>query len=121
MRIGVALPMTWNLPFKRLASADLKVRKQGDGDIVLQLTAPNRIAWLHLWPHVQPWNYAKARPALRTIAEPARVAAILGEAVQAWASRRSFMVSVGEVSEPSPRAERRDPTVVGELATEGGH
>lgn len=83
MRIGVALPMTWNLPFKRLAAADLKEHREGNGDIALQLTAPNRIAWLHLWPHVQPWHFVKARPTLRTIAEPSRVAALLADAVRA--------------------------------------
>jgi hypothetical protein len=86
LRIGVALPMTWNLPFKRLASANLKVRNQGDGDIVLELKAPDRIAWLQLWPHAQPWRLAKARPTLRTIAEPERVASLLADAVQAWAA-----------------------------------
>jgi hypothetical protein len=86
LRIGVALPMTWNLPFKRLASADLKVRKEGDGDIVLGLKAPDRIAWLQLWPHAQPWRLANARPTLRTIAEPAHVASLLAEAVRAWAA-----------------------------------
>jgi hypothetical protein len=86
LRIGVALPMTWNLPFKRLASANLKVRKDGDGDIMLELKAPDRIAWLQLWPHAQPWKLARARPALRTIAEPARVASLLADAVQAWAA-----------------------------------
>ena len=88
MRIGIALPMTWNLPFKRIAAADLTVRKDGRGDISLQLTSPNRIAWLHLWPHVAPWQYVKARPTFRTIAEPARVAEILGDAVHAWSTER---------------------------------
>jgi hypothetical protein len=86
LRIGVALPMTWNLPFKRLASANLKVREEGDGDIVLELKAPDRIAWLQLWPHSQPWRLANARPMMRTIAEPTRVASLLAEAVQAWAA-----------------------------------
>ncbi len=93
-RIGVALPMSWNLPFKRLLSADLKARKDGEGDIVLRLVPPDRIAWLHLWPHVAPWNYVNARPTLRAIAEPERVAKLLGEAVQAWALRNREPVSV---------------------------
>lgn len=83
LRIGIAIPMTWNLPFKRLASADLAVRNAADGDIVLQLTEPNRIAWLHLWPHVAPGNIVKARPTLRAISAPAHVAAILSDAVAA--------------------------------------
>jgi hypothetical protein len=138
-RIGVALPMTWNLPFKRLASADLQVRKQGDGDIVLQLTAPNRIAWLHLWPHVQPWNYVKARPTLRAIPEPAKVAAVLAEAVKLWSATRTepaaavvapapeLMLADSEISHTARSA--RDVhdaahsahSAHGTLATEAGH
>lgn len=84
-RIGVALPMTWNLPFKQIASADLKVRSDRDGDVMLQLKAPNRVAWLHLWPHVAPWKLARAQPTLRAIAEPTRVASLLRDAVAQWA------------------------------------
>jgi hypothetical protein len=94
MRVGVALPLTWNLPFKRLAAADLNVRKDGDGDIYLQLVAPDRIAWLQLWPHAQPGKLAKARPALRAIAEPRHVAKLLADAMQTWAAKESTAVQV---------------------------
>jgi hypothetical protein len=141
-RIGVALPMTWNLPFKRLASADLQVRKQGDGDIVLKLTAPNRIAWLHLWPHVQPWHYVKARPTLRAIPEPAKVAAVLADAVKLWSATRTapaaavdapaskLTVAVSEAPHVADRArDAREalhsapsaPSAPRTLATEAGH
>ncbi len=110
LRIGVALPMTWNLPFKRLASADVKLRAEGDGDITLQLVAPDRIAWLHLWPHVQPGHYLRARPTLRTLAEPARVAALLAEAVKAWSRSAAAPVlmspaeAYAEAVAPAPAA-----------------
>jgi Bacterial PH domain len=104
LRIGVAIPTTWNLPFKRLASADVNLRPQGDGDIVLKLAEPDRIAWVHLWPHTQPWKLANARPALRAIAEPARVALILREAVARWAVAESapVIVASNDVYAPSP-------------------
>lgn len=86
MRIGVAIPVTWNIPFKRIAAADVLARDGGEGDISLQLAAPNRIAWLHLWPHVQPWHYVKARPTLRTIRDAKAVAATLASAVEAWSA-----------------------------------
>jgi Bacterial PH domain len=128
LRVGVALPMTWNLPFKRIASADLAVRKEGDGDIALQLTAPNRIGWLQLWPHVQPWHVIKARPTLRTIAEPAHVAALLGDAVRQWGAREAAPVLVATEGAPtvsvaasSPSAEIVRGRVVHELAAEAGH
>jgi hypothetical protein len=94
MRFGIALPTSWNLPFRRIASADLKLRSDGDGDVVLELTAPNRIAWLHLWPHTQPWNVTRARPTFRAIPEPARVAGILADAVRAWAATDASPVLV---------------------------
>jgi hypothetical protein len=105
LRIGVALPTTWNLPFARIASADVQVRSDGDGDVVLQLKAPDRIAWLQLWPHTQPWHLTKARPALRGIPDAARVASLLADAVQAWAvaSAAPITVEAGERG-ASPRA-----------------
>lgn len=119
MRIGVAIPMTWNLPFKQIASADLAVRKEGDGDVVLQLAPPSKVAWLHLWPHVATWNVARPRPALRAIAEPARVASLLGSAVGAWAAAER--VEVRTSAALSSRAEvSPSPAKLGELATEGG-
>lgn len=86
MRIGIALPVTWNLPFKRLAAAQLATRRRGDGDVVLELVPPDRIAWLQFWPHTQPGRYLKARPCLRALPEPERVAAQLSEAVRAWSA-----------------------------------
>ncbi len=109
MRIGIAIPMTWNLPFKQLASADVAVRKEGDGDIVLRITEPNRIAWLHLWPHVAPKNVVRARPALRAIAEPARVAALLAEAVKAWAAASDVAIRVAKHEAPAAPVPVRAP------------
>ena len=108
MRIGVALPVTWNLPFKRITGADLSVRSEFDGDIALQLKAPDRIAWLQLWPHVQPWNFVRARPSMRNLAEPNRVAMLLAEAVQSWAAKESasVMVTALEAYAPVPAAGR---------------
>jgi hypothetical protein len=102
MRIGVALPTTWNLPFKRLASADLALRTELDGDIALQLKAPDRIAWLQLWPHVAPWQFVRARPSLRNIVEPERVAMLLADAVQAWAATESAPVLVTALEPSAP-------------------
>jgi len=125
LRIGVALPMSWNIPFKRIAAADLSVRKEGNGDIALKLTEPNRIAWLHLWPHVAPWQFSKARPTLRTIAEPERVSALLAQAFQKWAASESAPVRVADLGSFVPAAgsfvSSDSHGVSAELATEAGH
>lgn len=98
MRFGVAFPMTFNLPFKRLAAANLNLRKSGDGDIALQLAGPDRIAWLHLWPHARPWRLAKAQPMLRAIPQAAAVAELLAAAVQAWSAAAGAPVLLSDLT-----------------------
>jgi hypothetical protein len=86
MRFGVAFPMTFNLPFRRLAAADLSTRPEGDGDIALRLSGPDRIAWLHLWPHARPLHFKHAQPMLRGLPDAAKVAALLADAVRDWSA-----------------------------------
>lgn len=81
MRIGVALPITFNLPFAVLGAAAVKLHQDGTGTIPLALTDGNRLSYVVLWPHVRPWRNAKAEPALRLIPDAARVARLLSEAV----------------------------------------
>jgi len=105
MRIGVALSMTWNLPFKRLVSADLALRESGDGDVILHLDGEGeRARWAHFWPHVQPRRMVNARPALRCIAAPREVAKVLRDAVQSWAARERTLVVASEEAPPKPAA-----------------
>ena len=123
MRIGVVLSITFNLPFKALASADVKSRKAGDGDIVLKIAGSDRIAWLHLWPHAQPWHMKTARPMLRAIAEPDYVAGVLADAVRAWAQAEAASVKVVPRAPHEPMLEigiMAPARVQHELATEAG-
>lgn len=82
LRVGVALPITFNLPFKQLASADGRINDDGTGDIVVELAGTNRLGWLFLWPHARPWRMAKAAPMLRSIPDAQAVSALLGEAAR---------------------------------------
>lgn len=88
LRIGVALSISFNLPFKRLAAADLRLHhnERGEGDICLELLGKDRIGWLHLWPHTRPWRFARAQPTLRSVPDATQVARVLGEAVRAQGS-----------------------------------
>lgn len=81
MRVGVALPITINIPFVALAGASLRNRKDGAGDIVLELLPSHRISWIALWPHCGGWSFGRPKPMLRGIANAAEVAEILGNAV----------------------------------------
>ena len=97
IRFGIALPVTMNLPFARIASAALALgdRRSGErsgghpeerpstGDIVLELVADERVSWAVMWPHVGPFGGGRTRPALRAVPDAARVARLLGEAVVA--------------------------------------
>jgi hypothetical protein len=83
IRAGVALPMILNLPFAKIESADLRLRADGSGDISLTLAQGERVAYLMLWPHAQPWRLFRARPMLRGIPNAEAVAQTLGRAVSA--------------------------------------
>ncbi len=81
LRVGVALPITINIPFAAIAGASLRNRKDGLGDIVMELLPGHRISWIALWPHCAGWSFGRPRPLLRGVPDAARVARILGEAV----------------------------------------
>jgi hypothetical protein len=82
MRIGAALTITLNLPYRWIGSASLDLRKSGTGTIALALTGTTRLSYLNTWPHVRPWRMARTEPALRCIPDAAKVAKILAEAAE---------------------------------------
>ncbi len=87
MRVGAALTVTLNVPFTRIAGADLCLRRDGTGTIALRTLGDARLSFLVLWPHVRPWRMARPEPALRAIPEAARVAEILAEAAETRIAR----------------------------------
>ena len=82
MRVGAALTVTLNLPFKRIGSAELAVRNDGTGTIVFETGGDVRLSYLVLWPHVRPWHLKHTRPALRAVPDAANVAKIFAEAAE---------------------------------------
>ena len=80
MRVGIVLTVTFNLPYKTLRSADLKLYADGTGDIPMQIATEDKIAYFHLWPHARPWRLAKPEPMMRCIPEAQQVAKLLTEA-----------------------------------------
>ena len=81
MRIGVVLSITFNLPYRRIASVDLRQRSAYSGDIAVSLSGEDRIAYLHLWPHARPWSLRRTQPMLRGLAQPDEVARVLAQAL----------------------------------------
>ena len=89
MRIGAALTMTLNLPFRKIANASLGLRKDGHGSIALELMEDDgaRLSYIMTWPHVRPWYMKHTQPALRCIPDAKKVAAILSEAAETAVSQ----------------------------------
>jgi len=92
IRSGVALPMTVNLPFKQITSADLRQRSNGYGDIQLSLDSEKQASWVVLWPHVRPWHFGKVQPMLRSLPDSQQVATVLGETF------RNYLADDGDAS-----------------------
>jgi hypothetical protein len=82
MRIGAALTVTLNVPFKQVGAANLSLKSNGTGNIALDTLGETRISYLVCWPHVRPWHFAKTQPTLRAIPNAANVAKILAEAAE---------------------------------------
>ncbi len=103
LRFGAAVTKAINLPFSVIESAAVKTLPKGRGDLALTLKAPNKIAFLQLWPHARPWRMAKPQPALRAVADVASVAAILARAVEPVAAETGAPVErTPVVFPPSP-------------------
>ena len=96
MRFGAALPKAINLPFTVIESASLKALPRDGGDLALALKAPNKIAFLQLWPHVRPWKVAAPEPTLRALSDARAVAGILANAMKS-----ELPVALGRIDAPA--------------------
>ncbi|MGL5010213.1 MAG: photosynthetic complex putative assembly protein PuhB [Paracoccaceae bacterium] len=81
MRVGAALPVTFNFPYVQIETARLALHGT-TGTIALETKGSTRISALILWPHIRPWHLAKTQPALRSIPQAAVVARMLAEAAE---------------------------------------
>lgn len=105
MRVGIVLTVTFNLPFTRIESAAIQRGKGPTGDIALSLAGPDRIAYLHLWPHARPWRLKQTEPMLRSIADAPAVGRLLGDA---WSQARG--IAIQNTPAASPR--RHEPAAL---------
>jgi hypothetical protein len=83
LRLGIVLTVTFNLPLARIEGVTLRRHSDGTGDLMLRLPDTERIAFLHLWPHVRPWRINHTEPMLRALADIDVVAPLLASALQA--------------------------------------
>jgi hypothetical protein len=85
LRFGIALPMTINLPYRKIEAAALRPLANGSGDISLLLNPADKLAYLVLWPHARPWRLKRPEPTLRAIPDAVRVGQLLARALAASA------------------------------------
>lgn len=100
MRIGIALSLTVNLPFRKIDAAAVRKRAEGHGDLTLMTGGAAHLAWLHLWPHVRPWQLRKPEPMLRGIADIDSVANILSRALAAEAEQTPVVTADEHTADP---------------------
>jgi len=114
LRVGVVLSVTFNLPLRTIASADLRPLKDGHGDIALRLAGPDRIGYVHLWPHVRPWRIGAPEPMLRCLPEAEKVARLL---TQAWAQAHGQSATQARSEAAVPQGE----PLAGSLVMQSSH
>lgn len=95
LRIGAALPVTFNLPFAQVGAASLDLRRDGTGTIALDTIGETRISVLVAWPHLRPGHFSKTQPALRSIPDAARIARMLADAAEARLTQPQVARSTG--------------------------
>ncbi|MEJ8848843.1 photosynthetic complex putative assembly protein PuhB [Variovorax rhizosphaerae] len=115
MRVGIVLTITYNLPFSAIDAASLHADAHGAGDIALALHGSDRIAFVHLWPHVRPWRVARTEPMLRALPNARGVATLLGAAL-AGSAGMALPAAVRSATQPAVPAHENNPAP-GALAT----
>lgn len=98
MRIGAALPVTLNLPFRQIGAADLDLRKDGTGTLAFTTLGDAQLSYLVLWPHLRPWHARKTQPAFRCIPDAKTVAELVASAAEA----RVAEPQIARVTAPQP-------------------
>jgi hypothetical protein len=106
LRHGIAVPVTMNIPFELIESADLKTHADGTGEITLRLSRAQRVSYLITWPHLNPGCISQPEPSFRAVPEAQHAADILRSAVAAEAGANAVRLggAPGDVTEaPGPR------------------
>jgi hypothetical protein len=95
IRSGVALPMMVNVPIEQITAADLRVHRDGTGDIQLTASEDRRLYWVLLWPNVSPWYARPVKPLLRGLENPHHAARAFADV-----AREHYPVTETETTAP---------------------
>ena len=93
MRIGIVLNLSLNIPLNKIHLAESRAYADKSGDISLELTPGNKIAYLHLWPHCRPWFFSAPRPRLSCLKEVDMVAMLLKDS---WRKEKELPLEMTE-------------------------
>jgi hypothetical protein len=77
MRVGLAFPAVFNLPYTKVGGAEVRSFADGSGEIALEVTGSGRIGYVYLWPHARPFRLARPQPMLRGLHPLEPVAEVL--------------------------------------------
>ncbi|MEL6967913.1 MAG: photosynthetic complex putative assembly protein PuhB [Pseudomonadota bacterium] len=123
MRIGVALPVTFNFPFSQITSADLARTDKSSGTVALSLSEHSKVSWAVLWPHARPWKLRHPQPAIRAVADIDTVAGHIIDGLRAHhgADSAAMTTSGANAETQTTTPERGQPTAqpIGALQTKG--
>ncbi|MBE7217474.1 MAG: PH domain-containing protein [Caulobacteraceae bacterium] len=104
LRVGLAIPLVVNLPFRELAGVSLAEHPDGVGDVALAASKEaRRLNALMLWPHIRPGRWNRPEPTMRCLRDAPRAATVLVGAMRAAAIEGG---EVTEVEAPAPEARR---------------
>lgn len=83
LRFGIAMPISINLPFAQIET--LATRRAGanatDISIGIRQNPLQRLSYVVMWPHAQPWRLGNVQPMMRCLTDGATVAEILRKAL----------------------------------------
>lgn len=102
IKTGIALPLFINVPFKQIASANLRAFADGSGEVTVGVTDRQRIPYLALWPSARPLRFSRPEPALRCIPRASEVAATLGRALAEATGQAPTVPARVSVEAPDP-------------------
>lgn len=81
MRIGVAFPAVFNLPYSRVGGAAARAFDDGTGDIAFEIGNSDRLGFVYLWPHARPWRFRDPSPMMRGLVDIEEVSEVLRAAL----------------------------------------
>lgn len=104
MRFGIVLSLCVGFPFTQVKGASLRECSDGTGDLAMQMTGPDKMAYLHMWPFARPWQFKMPEPMLRSLPEAQKVSALLRDAFSAEQGERVEISKEGSTNNPDQHA-----------------